>query len=172
MLTGPQDGLATWGSVKTQASDLLGIRLTDQDVANLPLVATDPYGNFLPGPNGNPQIVTATGMVEGDPAAPVDLPANTVRTGHAFLDDIAHSAVPFGDNDTNPSNAPGPRSPDGDSSISADDRNNATYDDELLAAHFVAGDGRINENIGLTAIHHVFHSRSEEHTSELQSRQY
>ena len=33
-----------------------------------------------------------------------------------------------------------------------------TYDDELLDRHFVAGDGRVNENIGLTAVHHVFHS--------------
>src|SRR3712207_7177608 len=53
-----------------------------------------------------------------------------------------------------------------------------TYDDEMLDAHFIAGDGRANENIGLTAVHQVFHSehnrmvRSEEHTSELQSRQY
>ena len=28
----------------------------------------------------------------------------------------------------------------------------------MLDAHFVAGDGRVNENIGLTAVHHVFHS--------------
>ena len=33
-----------------------------------------------------------------------------------------------------------------------------TYDDELLDAHFIAGDGRVNENIGLTAVHHIFHS--------------
>ena len=32
------------------------------------------------------------------------------------------------------------------------------YDDEMLDAHFIAGDGRVNENIGLTAVHHVFHS--------------
>ena len=28
-----------------------------------------------------------------------------------------------------------------------------TYDDELLDAHYMAGDGRVNENIGLTAVH-------------------
>ena len=33
-----------------------------------------------------------------------------------------------------------------------------TYDNELLDAHYIAGDGRVNENIGLTAVHHVFHS--------------
>ena len=30
------------------------------------------------------------------------------------------------------------------------------YDDELLDAHFIAGDGRANENIGLTTIHNIF----------------
>ena len=42
--------------------------------------------------------------------------------------------------------------------VSADDDNDTTYDDELLAAHFIAGDGRVNENIGLTTVHHIFHS--------------
>jgi Ca2+-binding RTX toxin-like protein len=40
----------------------------------------------------------------------------------------------------------------------ADDRNNNTYDNEMLDAHFITGDGRGNENIGLTAVHSVFHS--------------
>ena len=45
-----------------------------------------------------------------------------------------------------------------------------TYDDELLAEHFMAGDGRVNENIGLTAVHHVFHAehnRLVDHTKEV-----
>ena len=33
-----------------------------------------------------------------------------------------------------------------------------TYDNELLDVHFIAGDGRVNENIGLTSVHHIFHS--------------
>ena len=32
------------------------------------------------------------------------------------------------------------------------------YDNELLDAHFMAGDGRVNENIALTAVHHMFHA--------------
>ena len=32
------------------------------------------------------------------------------------------------------------------------------YDDEMLGQHFIAGDGRVNENIALTSVHHVFHS--------------
>ncbi|EWS64333.1 Animal heme peroxidase [Hydrogenophaga sp. T4] len=41
------------------------------------------------------------------------------------------------------------------------------YDNELLDAHYIAGDGRVNENIGLTTVHHIFHSehnRLVEHT--------
>ena len=34
----------------------------------------------------------------------------------------------------------------------------ATYDDEMLGAHFTGGDGRANENIGLSTVHHIFHS--------------
>ena len=32
------------------------------------------------------------------------------------------------------------------------------YDNELLDRHFITGDGRGNENIGLTTVHHIFHS--------------
>src|SRR4030095_4451516 len=45
--------------------------------------------------------------------------------------------------------------------------NNLAYDDELLNAHYIAGDGRVNENIGLTTVHHVFpaeHKRLVAHT--------
>ena len=90
------------------------------------------------------------------------VPANAFLTGHAFLADIAHNAVPTGlaDGDIeiglgNPENGP------------AED---GAYDNELLDAHFIAGDGRANENIGLTAVHHVFHSehnRLVEHTKSV-----
>ena len=33
-----------------------------------------------------------------------------------------------------------------------------TYDNELLDQHFITGDGRGNENIGLTTVHTVFHN--------------
>jgi len=126
---------------------MLGIRLVDTDVFNVPLLLTDPYGRFVRGPNGYPQVVmTGNVMVEGNPAAPISL-ANAVRTGHAFLDDIAHNAVPNGTPDAdgvaNPIDQPRPA---------------GTYDDELLAAHFCTGDGRGNENIALTAVHTIFHT--------------
>lgn len=43
-------GMATWAVVKAQARDILGIDLTDADVHNVPLLATDAYGNFIRGP--------------------------------------------------------------------------------------------------------------------------
>ncbi len=160
LIEGGNGGMATWAEVKMQAADLLGIQLLDSNVGNIPLLATDPYGNFIPGPNGFPQMVTATGLVEGDPAANgglgVLVPANVILTGHAFLADIAHDAVPDG-------------LADGDTTIGFNDPEFTLgdYDNELLDAHYVAGDGRANENIGLTSVHHVFHSehnRLVEHT--------
>ncbi|MBY2949258.1 peroxidase family protein [Rhizobium leguminosarum] len=160
LIEGGNGGMATWADLKAQAADVLGIQLVDANVGNIPLLATDAYGNFLRGPNGFPQMVTASGLIEGDPSANgglgVLVPANAILTGHAFLADIAHNAVPTGlaDGDIeigleNPGNEPG------------------VYDNELLDAHYIAGDGRANENIGLTAVHHVFHSehnRLMEHT--------
>ena len=152
-------GMATWVTVKAQARDILGIELADADVLSVPLLATDPYGNFLPGANGFPQVVmpgpdgllgTADDLlVEGNPAAPISL-AGSVKTGHAFLDDIAHSAVPAGE-------AGVPLAPDADD-VAGGPVEAGFYDNELLGAHYLAGDGRVNENIVLTAVHHVFHS--------------
>ncbi|MGF6092986.1 peroxidase family protein, partial [Pseudomonas sp. 18173] len=162
-------GMATWKVVKAQARDILGIDLTDADVHNVPLLATDAYGNFIRGPNGMPQVVIrisngadgiagtaddVTQLVEGNRAAPISL-ANAVSTGHGFLDDIAHNAAPVvvggvlqADGDIAVGNA----------QITDGAGNNLTYDNELLDAHYIAGDGRVNENIGLTTVHHVFHS--------------
>ena len=78
-----------------------------------------------------------------------------IRTGHAFLADIAHNAVPTARGRRHHHRAGQSR------------QRRAEYDNELLDAHFVAGDGRANENIGLTAVHHVFHAehnRLVEHT--------
>ncbi len=168
LITGTGDGMADWTRVKEQAETVLGIRLVDTDVSSVPLLATDAYGRFTRGPNGFPQVVVSDGpdgisgnaddgLVEGNPAAPVTT-AGATKSGHAFLDDIAHHAVPVGDID--PSDGPNqivPLSPD-TSPGTTDDNDRTTYDDEMLGAHFIAGDGRVNENIGLTAVHHVFHS--------------
>ena len=141
-------GMATWGMVKAQARDFLGILLDDMDALDLPLLATDAYGNFIKGPNGFPQLVIADGLLEGNPASPVDA-SKAVRTHHPFLADISHNA--------NPVNTRGVSlKADSDNVIGLSEP--GTYDNELLDAHFIAGDGRVNENIGLTSVHHIFHS--------------
>ncbi len=173
MLEGPDTGMATWATVKEQAASLLGIQLRDTDVLSVPLLATDQYGRFEPGPNGYPQIVLQNGTLrEGNPAANgglgVPVPATAVPTGHAFLDDIAHHAQPRGD--VNPADGPGQvvdLARDSNAGTT-DDNNRSTYDDEMLDAHFVAGDGRVNENIGLTAIHQVFHSEHNRLVGDIQ----
>ena len=150
MLASPDGGLPTWAMVKAQAATMLGLQLVDQDVHNIPMVAADPYGKFIPGPlRGLPQYVTASGLVEGNRAAPVAAPADVVRIETAFLNDIAHAAAP----------CPG-CAPDGDTVAggSLDPVAPGTYDNELLDLHFICGDGRCNENIALSAIHQVFHS--------------
>ncbi len=66
--------MGTWAELKTQAADLLGLQLADKDALDVPMMAADPYGNFIPGPNGLPQYVTATGLVEGNLTSPVPVP--------------------------------------------------------------------------------------------------
>ncbi|WP_138933513.1 peroxidase family protein [Roseovarius arcticus] len=175
LMDGANGGLPTWAEVKAQARDMLGIELTDGDVLNIPLLRTDQYGEFLPGPNGLPQIVIGLGadgipntaddnVVEGDLAAPVNtFSAGAVRIGHAFLDDIAHAAGPF-DGQTGTM-----KIADDDTALGLSDSvsTTGTYDNEMLDRHFITGDGRGNENIGLTSVHHVFHS---EHNRQVEAQ--
>src|SRR5262245_15424662 len=58
-------GMATWAVVKAQAQDKLGILLNDYDIGNVPLLATDAYGNFIKGPHGFPQVVVAVAETIG-----------------------------------------------------------------------------------------------------------
>ena len=159
LLDGSAGGLPTWGDVKAQARNLLGIDLTDSDLTDLPLLATDAYGQFIRGEKGFVQVVMAGPdgeagtlddfLVEGDASAPLST-TGAVRTGHAFLNDIAHDAVPTG------------KVADGDIEVSLANLDGSdtsgNYDNELLDLHLITGDGRGNENVGLTAVHHIFHS--------------
>ncbi|MXQ11137.1 peroxidase family protein [Microvirga makkahensis] len=165
MLEGKNGGPATWADVKEQAAGKLGILLADADVLRVPGLLTDVYGEFVRGANGLPQLVTQAGFVEGNLAQPVAA-SQALSAGRAFLNDIAHTAVPPAgpiDHDRNPN------TPDVEVTPDADDVAgnpivpnmygfNLNYDNELLDRHVIVGDGRGNENIGLTSIHHVFHS--------------
>ena len=164
-------GLATWGDVKAQAREMLGIELTDADVFAVPMLRTDAYGKFIPDPvTGFAQVIVGVGadgipntaddiVISGTPDAPASLAA-AIRTSNAFLDDIAHNAVPDM-YDTNFDRTPDtPKAPDADdvAGTAGTPQPRGTYDDELLDAHYITGDGRGNENIGLSAVHHVFHA--------------
>src|SRR4029453_13344074 len=89
LLDGANGGIGNWAEVKANAAQFLGIQLTDADVFDVPMLATDAYGNFIPGPNGFAQLVTNMGLIEGV-AGGIDLNnlpggATAGRTGHAFL---------------------------------------------------------------------------------------
>jgi Ca2+-binding RTX toxin-like protein len=183
LLHGQSGGMSTWGDVKAQAATKLGIQLNDSDVLDGPLLATDPYGNFIPGANGLPQLVVPNPayveggteplhiLVEGDLANPVDA-SQAVRNGHAFLEDIAHNAAPgtyvvdrfTGETAVKQADAD---TETGNAIIPNQFGQNETYDNELLDRHFIAGDGRGNENFGLTAVHHVFHSEHNRQAAEM-----
>jgi Ca2+-binding RTX toxin-like protein len=165
-------GMAPWAAVKRQSRTLLGINLTDPDLLDMPMLATDPYGEFLPGPHGLPQLVTKgpdgkpntadDKLVEGTLPTPVDVPTDVVRLDTPFVGDIAHNADPSPQPDpANPANTVTPK-PDPDTIVNDPNKplpaGFGFYDDELLDTHFAAGDGRANENIALTTIHQVFHS--------------
>jgi Ca2+-binding RTX toxin-like protein len=153
-------GMATWADVKANALKL-GIALTDYNAGNVPLLATDAYGNFIPGAHGFAQVVVrhadgTTTLVEGTAAGldlthpdPSDPAATVVYTGHAFINDMAHTASPFDDFGH-------ALTADADS-IAGNPVGAGFYDDELLDAHYIAGDGRANENIALTTVHTIFH---------------
>ena len=148
--------MATWAEVKAQAADRCSAsQLEDIDVLERAAAADRPVRPLHPGPERLPAGRDRSGdLVEGNPGRRRSRHRrSTSSTGHAFLDDIAHNARPVG--------ATGPpdqrrrrRRPDTDPATPRP----GTYDDELLDAHFITGDGRGNENIGLTAVHNLFHS--------------
>ena len=75
-------------------------------------------------------------------SAPVPVPANVRYFDTPFVGDIAHNAEPTGDTDNNPSTPPVALRPDDDNVASADFASQpaGTYDDEMLNAHFCAGE--------------------------------
>jgi hypothetical protein len=92
---GTAGGMATWATTKNQAATLLGLKLVDKDVLNVPMIADGPVRQVHPRARPwLPQYVTKTGMVEGDVANPVPVPADVLYFDTPFLTDIAHNADP------------------------------------------------------------------------------
>jgi len=167
LLESADAGMPTWKDIKAQALRL-GILLTDYDAKSVPVIATDQYGKFIAGSNGYPLMLFSNGSgykwMQGYAAGLPTVGAGTlagwkaVSSGHAFINDTTASAVPY-----SASYCPTPNAQltaDLDLIINSALANPSCtyYDNETLDIHLVAGDGRINENIGLSAIHNVFHS--------------
>lgn len=160
---GVTDGLATWADVKANALKI-GVILTDKDITDAPMLRVDATGKLLFTPNATDWATTS--VVVGPQSANDPFMRNpdgtVMRTNQAFLIDINPAADPNFLGQVRAEDADGvvndPAVPD----MSAP----YTYDDELLDAHYITGDGRANENFMLTAVHHVFH---EEHNFQVEN---
>jgi putative cell wall-binding protein/Ca2+-binding RTX toxin-like protein len=134
------EGLPTWKNVKDQARTILGIEMDDFDVLDVPMIVTDPYGGLVLDANGQAQVAfEGNELRSGNRTTPLSTDG-ALTANASFLDDIAHGATPL----------PDTQSPDG-TVIPG-------YDNASLESHYITGDGRGNENIGLTSVHHVFHA--------------
>ena len=117
------------------------------NAARIGLTLTDADVVNLPQVQLNPDGTYAG--VPGQAQFVLDGSGNKVRIGHAFLDDIAHGASPV--------------------SSSGQELAPGQYNAALLNAHYIAGDGRVNENFGLTAVHEVFHAEHNRALLEIQA---
>lgn len=149
------NGMASWADIKANAAKL-GIILHDYNVTDIPLVRLNANGTaFINPQTGKAELValnqTTGEIVNVQDTDKVALQANNlvlVTTGHAFLDDIAHGAM---------------------SGLNANGDQTNIQKSALLDAHLVAGDGRANENVALTAIHDVFHSEHNNLVSDIKA---
>lgn len=152
---GTSTGLSRWSDVKTNALRI-GITLHDYNVGGVPVFRVNADGSLYRDANGKAWLV-ATEKTTGATVYVQDTAKNKLAAANlelltnpqSFLDDIAHAAGGALGNNLNAA---------GD----IIDPTNAA----LLNAHIIAGDGRANENLGLTTIHDIFHS---EHANNVQA---
>src|SRR4029077_640957 len=124
--------------IKTNAARI-GLVLTDADIHNAPVLRVDPAGKLLFTPGTNDWSLTTTWNAFNGAVGPYS--AALQDPTDPFLRDANGNVQFTGQNlliDFNPG--------------------------QSLDSHIITGDGRANENIGLTAVHHVFH---EEHNAEV-----
>ncbi len=142
-------GMANWGLIKANAAKL-GITLHDADINAIPLIAFDENGDLILGADGMPQLVAlnkVTGAVVYVKDTSVTSDLVLMTTKHAFLNDMGINL--------------GSLPPEAWSGRDLVNANFTVYGQTvnpkvLLEAHLVSGDGRLNENIGLTAVHEAF----------------
>jgi Ca2+-binding RTX toxin-like protein len=95
--TGSVEGaIGNWAEVKAQSINMLGLRLNDFNVHNVPLLATDPYGKFIAGPNGYAQVVLQVQAVTTATGVATDVGLPFLREGIAGGLDLANLANPAG----------------------------------------------------------------------------
>jgi Ca2+-binding RTX toxin-like protein len=140
LLTDPQNTTARWDDLKKNAKRI-GLTLRDRDVLSVPLVERIPQGLS----NAGRYAFVILDKVSGQKGYIFDTAAITsnqvlVKAGSAFLIDLAP------DWKGNPQ-------PSGTDPFLA---NGDLKDPSRLNQHAVAGDGRLNENIGLTSLHEIF----------------
>ncbi len=140
LLTDSQNSTARWSDLKANAGRI-GLTLHDRDVQSVPLVEVIPQGL----PNAGKYAFVALDKVSGvkhylfDTAA---IPPNQVlvKAGAAFLIDLA-------------ADWKGAPLPPGQDPFKT---NGDLKDPSRLNQHAVGGDGRLNENLGLTSLHEIF----------------
>ena len=140
MLTGSNNGIARWTDLKNNALQI-GLVIHDIDVSSVPLVEVIPVGK--PGA-GRLGFVTLN-KISGEKGYIFDTALLTadsvlVKSGSAFMIDLAN-------------NWRGATRPAGESQFNA---NGDLKDASVLNLHTVGGDGRANENLGLTSLHQIF----------------
>ena len=144
-LVNVNDNMATWAELKKQALHVLGINLSNEDCDNVPVLLTDIYGNLILSETGKAQLVIDTSNSNKY--------IKLYRTGiQGVIDELNKPDTTLklitGDN-TNPVEIP----------LGTCRSNQNMLLDRMgdIDHHFVSGDGRLNENIVLTALHAVFH---------------
>lgn len=140
LLTDPQNSTARWFDLKKNAGRI-GLILHDRDVLSVPMVERIPQGLS----NAGRYAFVVLDKVSGQKSYIFDTAAVTsnqvlVKGGSAFLIDLAQ------DWKGNPQ-------PPGTDPFLA---NGDLRDPSRLNQHAVGGDGRLNENIGLTSMHEIF----------------
>jgi len=140
LLTDPQNSTARWFDLKKNA-ERIGLTLRDRDVERVPLVEIIPQSL----PNGGRYAFVALDRVTGAKSYLFDTAALAnnqvlVSAGSAFLIDLAHDWKG------------NPQPPGSDPFLA----NGDLRDPSRLNQHAVGGDGRLNENIGLTSLHEIF----------------
>ena len=166
-------GIANWAEIKANALNV-GITLHDADITAIPLIAFDQNGQMILDANGMPQLIAlnkVTGAIvyvkdttlANDAAIQAlvnDQATNwtagdfvLMTTKHAFLNDMGVRLPALTDTTV----WDGRDLKNGVSVTIPGTQQTVTVNYKTaLEAHYVAGDGRLNENIGLTAVQEVF----------------